>query len=171
MTATESQIMTNIIAAVPAMTTVGEKHARHRVDVCRIVAPATPGAGHLLRLTKLHAHDRVTRITYLGDADAQMDDVDVGIYTPSPSTTDPVVIDANGLASSDNLSAGSATGLDVLGTGLSNFTDFGKALWEYCAGGPSTEPAPGTEYEICADSASDVAGSNQVWIIEYTTGD
>ncbi len=171
MSATESSIMTNVIASPAVMHPVGEKHARQRVDICRVVVPASPGAGEILRLTKMKAHNRITSIRTVNDADANATDVNVGIWTPSGTTADPVVIDADGLVDGADLSSAIAFPTEILGTGLTNPEDFGKALWEYCAAGPASAPTPGTEYEICAQIVGDAVGCDQTYIIEYTAGD
>ena len=178
MAATESQIMTNVIAAAPpALTTVGEKHARQRVDICRVASDiSVDGAGHLYRLTKLRAHDRVTSIKYISETTmGGTDDMNIGIWTPSNGTDDPVVIDADGLVDGYDIDTAVAIPTEMLGTGAGSggVDDFGKALWTYCPAGPASEPEPGTEYEIVLQSVGDpiTADSNMVFIIEYTAGD
>jgi hypothetical protein len=172
MAATESQIMTNRIADPITKTTVGENHARVRVDVCRLATLAADAAGHLYRLTQLRAHDRILSIQLVNTADAGMTTVDVGIFTPSDSTTDPVAIDDDGLVVDYDMSSAQATPVEILGTGLTNAADFGKALWEYNGGGPANEPTPGTEYEIVANPGGNPAGGGDyTFIIYYTAGD
>lgn len=171
MTASESQIMANVIASPTDMTKVSEKHARKRVDICRVTVPASPGAAHLLRLTKLRAHDHLLSVKHIGGADSNMDDNDLGIFTPSDSVTDPVAIDANGLADDFDVAGAENFPREILGIGLTNFADFGKPLWEYAVGGPTDEPDVGTEYEIVVTITGDAVGSEHVFIVEYTAGD
>ena len=176
MVATESNLMTNIIAGVHTMNPVGEKHARQRIDICRIATVAAEVVNHIYRLTKLRAHDRVTSIKWLADGnDAGWGDIDIGIYTPSTTTADPAVIDIDGLVDGDNLATGLSVPTEILGGGTNAGAeaDFGKALWEYCPGGPAAEPDPGTEYEICAQEVTGNPGGgvNFVFLIEYNAGD
>ena len=170
MGAVESQLITDLIASPRVLATVREKHGRMRVDVCRVTIPATPGAGWLLRLTKLRAHDHLLSVRQIGDADANMSDCNLGIYTPSDSVTDPVVVgSANSLIEAANLSAIDEWPTEILGDGLTQPENFGKALWVYA--GVSTEPAIGTEYEIVMEIVSDAAGSDHCFIIGYLAGD
>ena len=60
---------------------------------------------------------------------------------------------------------------EILGTGLTNYSDFGKALWEYCGGGPAAEPDAGTEYEIVLEIVGDAVGCEKCFLIEYLAGD
>ena len=113
----------------------------------------------------------MTSIKHIGDADANMTDVNIGIYTPSDSVADPVAIDDNGLVEALDINASDAVPTEILGTGLTNPEDFGKALWEYAAGGPAAEPEVGTEYEIVAEIVLDAVGSDHTFLIEYTAGD
>ncbi len=177
MVATESNLMTNIIAGVHTMNPVGEKHARQRIDICRISTVTAEATGHLWRLTKLRAHDRVTSIKWMaGGNDSGMGDVDIGIYTPSSTTADPVVIDRDGLVDGDVFTTGLSVPTEILGggSGAGAEADFGKALWEYCPAGPATEPAPGTEYEIVMTEVTGNPGATEVdfvFLIEYNAGD
>jgi hypothetical protein len=174
MSATESQIMTNIIADPAVRTTVKEKHARVRQDVCRVVVPASPGAGELLRLTKLKAHDVITSVKRIGDADANMSDCNLGIYVPSDDTTDPTLpsgLTSSTLSDATNLAAIAEAPTEFLGDGLTNPEDFGKELWEYAGIAAADEPDVGTEYEIVLEIVGDAVGSDQTFIIQYTHGD
>ncbi len=176
MVATESNLMTNIIAGVHTMNPVGEKHARQRIDICRIQTQSAEVSGHVYRLTKLKAHDRVTSIKWMASGnDAGLGDVDIGIFTPESDTTTPTAIDRDGLVDGDNLATGLSVPTEILGggSGAGAEADFGKALWEYCPGGPASEPAPGTEYEICATEVTGNPGGGVdfVFLIEYTAGD
>lgn len=175
MAATESQIMTNIIADPVTMNDVREKHGRKRVDICRVQAVVGDAAGHLYRLTKLKANDAVVSIALLHlEADGGMSDLNVGIWTPSSSTTDPVVIDNDGLIDGHSATGAQSTFEELLGFGSNAGAeaDFGKGLWEYCPGGPATEPTPGTEYEIVCESIGNPGATvNMVFAIEYMAGD
>ena len=176
MVATESNIMTNVIATINTLNPAGEKHARVRLDICRIATVAAEVVNHIYRLTKLKATDRVVSIQWLADGnDAGLGDVDIGIYTPSSTLTDPAVIDIDGLVDGDNLATGLSVPTEILGGGTNAGVeaDFGKALWEYCPGGPATKPAAGTEYEICAQEVTGNPGGgvNFVFLIYYTHGD
>ncbi len=173
--ATESQIMTNVIASPIAMSNVREKHGRVRVDICRVQAVVGDAAGHLYRLTKLRANDAVISIKLLHlEADAGMSDLNVGIWTPSKTTADPVLVDVDGLIDGHSATGAQSTFEELLGFGSNAGAeaDFGKGLWEYCPGGPATEPAPGTEYEIVVQSVGNPGATvNMVWAIQYMAGD
>lgn len=172
MAATESQLMTNIIADPVVMNDVRQKHARQRVDICRVTAVSGDGAGHLYRLTKLKASDVVTSIKLINTADAGFTDMNVGIWTPSDTTDDPVVVDADGLVDGYDASSAQATPVEILGTGTGAGaeTDFGKGLWEFCPGGPASDPGQ-VEYEIVMQSVGDPAGCDVVVLVEYVAGD
>ena len=172
MTAQKSQILTNLATTPTVMTKIREKHGRVRMDVCRFTVAATPGAGHFVGLTRLKAHDAIVSIRHIGDADAQFDDCNIGIYTPNDGTTVTAdKIDDNGLVEAINISGADLIPTEILGTGVTNPEDFGKALWEYCGGGPATEPEVGTEYDIVLEIISNAAGSDHTIIIEYLAGD
>jgi len=165
--------MTNVVADPVTVSNVHVKHARQRVDICRFSTLTADAASHIYRLTKLRAHDVVTSIQYLGTADAALTAVNVGIWTPSDTTDDPVVVDADGLVDGYDLSSGSDVFVEILGTGTNAGaeTDFGKGLWEYCPGGPASDPGA-IEYEICMQVAGNPeGGDNYVFKIEYTAGD
>lgn len=170
---TTSQLMTNNIAVPHAFNSVVENHARVRRDVCRVTAVAGDGAGHLYRLTKMSALYAVQSVKLANGADAGFTDMNVGIYTPSSDTADPVAIDADGLVDGFDASSAQLTPLEILGTGTGagDPADFGKALWEFAPAGPATKPQAGTEYEIVVQSVGNPAGADAVFIIEYTAGD
>jgi hypothetical protein len=139
--------------------------------VARFSTLAAEGAGHIYRLAILDATDRVLSVRVVNTADAGMTTVDIGIWTPSGSTSDPVVVDLDGLAVDINLSGAQATPIEALGAGNTNQIDFGKALWEYAPGGPATQPAVGTKYEICAVPGGNPAGAGDyTFTIVYVSG-
>jgi hypothetical protein len=155
------------------MTTVREKHARKRVDVCRIASLAADAAGHLYRLTKLKAQDSIVSIKLMNDADAGFTDMNIGIWTPSSTTDDPVVVDADGLVDGYDATLAQLTPVEILGTGTGagDPENFGLGLWAYCPGGPASDPGD-IQYEIVMQAVGNPAGSADVAIIiEYTAGD
>lgn len=170
---TRSQLMADFISDPQVMSKIGEQHGRQRVKVARFTTVAGEGIGHIYRLCRMRAHDRLLSIMDVRAADAGMTGIDVGIRTPSKDTVDPVQISAaadQSLVDALSRAAAQATPVEILGTGKTLALLLGKPLWELA--GIATEPVLGAEFELVMIPAGDPAGGGDTaLVITYVAGD
>jgi hypothetical protein len=148
-------------------------HARERVSYFTVAVLDTDSDGRIYPLLRFKASDRIVRVLIVNTAITGGTDYDMGFYTAANwSVADGTAKDADILFDGQSMATARdvLTDLTGLGTNAVNAADYGKRVWQLA--GDSTEPTPGTVYDLCllANTVGSASGTI-AGFVEYQAGD
>lgn len=149
-------------------------HGRLRAKVGTVTLDNTEAAGVLLPLARFKAQDRIREVYLQHPAlGAGATDNNVGVYTAVDWTAgDGVAKNVDQFCDGISFAAARATMTPLLGTGTNARTaaEAANALWQDA--GDSTQPRPGTEYDVVIQAVTDPGAAGAIaFCLVYTSGD
>jgi hypothetical protein len=142
---------------------------RIRVKSGTALVAAADGAGSTYRLFQIRSGDHVVSVKWLTDAlGAGADDVNLGLYTETGTTTIGAVVDDNILIDNADLTLIQAATTEEITNGASyTEADINEAIWERL--GLSEDPF--LTYDVVATIISDPAAAGNLGVVLlYTDG-
>jgi hypothetical protein len=146
---TKSTQIENIETALRTFNDVRQAGAGLHVAFGTVEVAAADDDAHIYAMLRLPSQAVPYSALIMSDAIAGATDYDLGVFTPTEGSGDPVAVDADILADGVDINAGFAQPTELLGHtgGKPDPANLGKPLWELA--GVAADPGDDTLYDIC----------------------